>query len=122
MFRVNDKHQKITVHIHPSSGRGLLTAGAAVVSEQPALTELLVGHQNVSQQAVPEPWQSVGYHVAGLVRPVPKVSAAGEQRGRQEQKPVQGRWGVNQIMMCSWGECPSAVGAQVSSLVLKLCP
>ena len=82
---------EITVHIHPSSGRVLLTAGATVVSEQPALTELLVGHQNVSQQALSESWQSVGYHVVGLVRPVLKVSAAGEQRGRQEQKPVQGR-------------------------------
>lgn len=64
-----------------------------MVSEQPALTELLVGHQNVSQQAVPEPWQSVGYHVAGLLRPVLKVSAAGEQRGRQEQKACPGKMG-----------------------------
>lgn len=79
---INVPKQFISV---PEVEEGLLTSTAAVVSVQPVLNESLVDHLNSSLQALQESVCSV---VAGLVRPILKVSTAGEQRGRQGQKPV----------------------------------
>lgn len=73
---INVPKQSISV---PEVEEGLLTATAAVVSVQPIPSESLVDHLNSSLQALQVSICSV---VAGLLRPILKVSAAGEQRGR----------------------------------------